>query len=222
MIDDLESTLTQQGYYLAKGVLSQALCQSIRDQLGCKPHQAPIRDPLNKFFKLWDLIKNTQLNELFDFGPIIRSTFFTKPAQQNWQVPWHQDLVIQVKANYENQNYTAWSEKEGIQHRQPTIPILTMRRAFRIHLTQCHIEDAPLRVLPGTHQHLMNDQEIAATSKTQQQYICCEAGDVLIFNPLLLHASSKLQSQELRAVLHLEAIHEAYKNQVPWNNLYSI
>ena len=135
---DLENLLDERGYYLVPNVLSTSECQHILEIMSLHNKSEPIRDPLHKFNELWQTLLRTQLSNYFCFGPVIRSTLFTKPAQHNWQVPWHQDLVIQVQQKIDDHSFTAWSLKEGIHHCQAPAPILNNRRAFRIHLTQCH------------------------------------------------------------------------------------
>ena len=68
----------------------------------------------------------------------------------------------------------------------------------------------------------MSSDEIDDIDKIMSETITCNAGDVLIFNPLLVHASSKISSDEQRAVLHLEAIKQKHAaDTVDWFETHS-
>lgn len=84
--------------------------------------------------------------------------------------------------------------------------------AIRIHLDDSTLENGPLRVLPGTHGlGLLSDQRIQSLASGNDGVSCAVVvGGVIAMRPLLLHASSKSQTDLSRRVLHVEyapAIH---------------
>ncbi len=78
--------------------------------------------------------------------------------------------------------------------------------ALRIHLDDSTQENGPLRVLPGTHQMgVLTDNQVAQLAKELIPLACTvPKGGVLAMRPLIVHASSKSQSEEPRRVLHIE------------------
>src|SRR6266404_1078899 len=78
--------------------------------------------------------------------------------------------------------------------------------ALRVHLDDSTAQNGPLRVLPATHRlGVLTDDEIHQLS-TQVSAVDCvvPTGGVLAMRPLIVHASSKSQSESARRVLHIE------------------
>lgn len=136
----------------------------------------------------------------------VRGLFFDKTPGSNWRVAWHQDRMIAVRGRREIPGFSAWSEKEGVPHVQPPPAILEGMAAIRLHLDDCGPENGPVRVLPGSHRSGLLDQGAIEVWKARIGPVECRAarGDLLVFRPLLLHASSPAASPARRRVIHLE------------------
>jgi ectoine hydroxylase-related dioxygenase (phytanoyl-CoA dioxygenase family) len=136
----------------------------------------------------------------------IRAIYFDKSPDQNWLVPWHQDLTIAVRSRIALTGFGPWSMKDGVPHVQPPIEILENIITLRLHLDDCDERNGALRVLPGSHrQGQLTPSEILAFQSTVPEFICnASAGDALLMRPLLLHASSRSQASRHRRVLHIE------------------
>jgi ectoine hydroxylase-related dioxygenase (phytanoyl-CoA dioxygenase family) len=135
-----------------------------------------------------------------------KATLFDKTPGANWKVPWHQDLTIAVAERQEAEGFTAWSVKEGVQHVQPPAEILEQVLAIRVHLDYAGPDNGALRVIPGSHrQGRLSDEALASLRAEIPEEICTvAAGDLHLYYPLLLHASSASQNAGHRRVLHLE------------------
>lgn len=141
-----------------------------------------------------------------------RATFFDKSPQSNWLVAWHQDTAVPLRRRHELPGWGAWSVKDGVNYAHAPAEVLEQIIAIRIHLDDSTLENGPLRVLPGTHGlGLLSDQRIQSLASGNDGVSCAVVvGGVIAMRPLLLHASSKSQTDLSRRVLHVEyapAIH---------------
>jgi ectoine hydroxylase-related dioxygenase (phytanoyl-CoA dioxygenase family) len=78
--------------------------------------------------------------------------------------------------------------------------------ALRLHLDDSRADNGPLRLLPGTHTlGLLTESDIARLT-TEVPAVDCTvpAGGVVVLRPLIVHASSKAESDLPRRVLHIE------------------
>jgi ectoine hydroxylase-related dioxygenase (phytanoyl-CoA dioxygenase family) len=129
----------------------------------------------------------------------IRSLFFDKTPENNWKVPWHQDLTIAVQQRHPLPDFGPWSIKEGIDHVQPPFWVLQRCLTVRIHLDDCPADNGALRVRPGSH------LQKGGPLEGHDEVVCpLPEGGVLLMSPLLFHASSKSQIPARRRVIHLE------------------
>ncbi|HYI93946.1 MAG TPA: hypothetical protein VEX68_10410, partial [Bryobacteraceae bacterium] len=67
----------------------------------------------------------------------VRGTLFDKTPDDNWLVPWHQDLTICVKERLEVPGFGPWSLEAGVHHVQPPVDFLERMLAIPIHLDDC-------------------------------------------------------------------------------------
>lgn len=155
------------------------------------------------------LILKTRVRELVDaIAPesmAVRAILFDKAGAANWTVPWHQDRSIAVRERIEIASFGPWSTKGGVIHVQPPVEILRAMFALRFHLDPCGTDNGPLRVISGTHHHILESNEIETAVATQEQISCLtRAGGLLVMRPLLLHASSPATKPSHRRVIHIE------------------
>ncbi len=127
----------------------------------------------------------------------VRGLLFDKSAAANWAVPWHRDVTIAVAGRADVPGYGPWSAKAGVTHVQPPNAVLERMLAVRIHLDPCGPDNGPVRVLPGSHR-------LTADASSEPAECVAEAGAILAFRPLILHASSPATRPARRRVVHLE------------------
>jgi hypothetical protein len=108
---------------LHKGVLSPATCRRwralINEEFGTDLYK--VRDVLRKSSQLRRAVLESPVADLIGHTPIVRSILFQKPSSFNWRVPWHQDVLIQVREQRDLSGYGPWSIKEGVPHVQPPL-----------------------------------------------------------------------------------------------------
>lgn len=135
----------------------------------------------------------------------VQCTLFRKSESRNWKVALHQDLSIPVAQRIAHPALSGWSLKQDRHFVQPPTTLLERTLAVRLHLDACGAGDGPLRVVPGSHRHGRLSLETARGLRVAHGEVECTArpGDLLIMQPLLLHASSKaVQPSGRRRVLH--------------------
>lgn len=135
-----------------------------------------------------------------------RATLFDKSPTSNWLVVWHQDTALPLRERLDVTGWGPWSVKEGIHYAHAPAAALSQVLAFRIHLDDSTRENGPLRVLPRTHKlGVLTDDTLHELSTSVSPVDCVTGkGGVLAMRPLLVHASSKSQSEMPRRVLHIE------------------
>jgi ectoine hydroxylase-related dioxygenase (phytanoyl-CoA dioxygenase family) len=125
-----------------------------------------------------------------------RATLFDKSPASNWLVVWHQDTALPVRERRKVPGWGPWSIKDGVVYSHAPAGALEQVLALRLHLDDSVAENGPLRVLPGTHTlGVLSDEGL---------HDLAPRGGVLAMRPLVVHASSKSQSNAPRRVLHIE------------------
>jgi hypothetical protein len=134
------------------------------------------------------------------------ATLFDKSADANWLVSWHQDTALSLSERIETQGWGPWSEKGGVTYAHAPATALERVVALRLHLDDSTADNGPLRVLPATHTlGVLSDGAMHALARKGQASPCLVArGGVLAMRPLLIHASSKVKSNQPRRVIHIE------------------
>ncbi len=136
----------------------------------------------------------------------VRGLFFDKSVDANWRVPWHQDLTVAVREKHEVEGFGPWSIKANVHHVQAPEILLTHMLAVRIHLDDCGPNNGPLRLIPNSHSiGILSPASIEKCVTDREPEVgVAEAGSILGFRPLLLHASSSASEPCHRRVIHLE------------------
>ena len=158
-----------------------------------------------------ELVHDSRLHVLAQqvLGPdafAFRATLFDKSPDSNWLITWHQDKALPLQEKRETPGWGPWSVKMGMNYAHAPADALVQVVALRLHLDDCTEGNGPLRVLPGTHTlGVLSDEEVEKLA-VQNAAVTCLAprGGVLLMRPLLIHASSKLQTEAPRRVLHIE------------------
>jgi ectoine hydroxylase-related dioxygenase (phytanoyl-CoA dioxygenase family) len=135
-----------------------------------------------------------------------RATLFDKSAAANWLVVWHQDTALPLRERFDSTGWGPWSVKEGIDYAHAPATVLSRVLALRVSLDDSTAENGPLRVLPATHtMGVMSDDGIHELSAQVSPVDCVvPKGGVVAMRLLLVHASSKSQTDIPRRVLHIE------------------
>jgi ectoine hydroxylase-related dioxygenase (phytanoyl-CoA dioxygenase family) len=135
-----------------------------------------------------------------------RATLFVKSPDSNWLIAWHQDTALPLMEQREVPGWGPWSVKEGVTYAHAPASALNQVLALRLHLDDCDHANGPLRVLPGTHDMgVLSDDQVSRLGAERGAIECVVGkGGVVAMRPLIVHASSKSQSNEPRRVLHIE------------------
>lgn len=169
----------------------------IRHALGLSPVAAAARQP-----ELIGVARGVLGPDAFPF----RATLFDKSPAANWLVVWHQDTALPLRQRVDLPGWGPWSVKEGIDYAHAPSTALTQVLALRVSCDDSTLVNGPLRVLPGTHTlGVLSDDSLHDLS-TQIAPVDCVVpkGGVVAMRPLVVHASSKSQTEMPRRVLHIE------------------
>lgn len=135
-----------------------------------------------------------------------KATLFDKSPVRNWLVAWHQDTALPLCERREVPGWGPWSIKASVTYARAPASALEQVVDLRLHLDDSRLDNGPLRVLPGTHTlGLLADSDIARLT-TEVPVVDCvaPAGGVVAMRPLIVHASSKAESDLPRRVRHIE------------------
>ena len=132
----------------------------------------------------------------------VRGLYFDKPPGNSWALPWHRDLTVAVKEHGPLDLFKKPTIKAGVPHVQAPVGLLATMLSVRIHLDAVTDRNGPLRVVPGSHA----PEQAIRMGDREPLVLHCEAGDVLLIRPLLLHASghSEPDHRDHRRIVHLE------------------
>jgi ectoine hydroxylase-related dioxygenase (phytanoyl-CoA dioxygenase family) len=152
--------------------------------------------------RLLNLAREILGNDAFPF----RATLFDKSPDANWLVVWHQDTALPLTRRGEMAGWGPWSVKEGIHYAHAPAHALDGVVALRVHLDDSTAHNGPLRAIPGTHKlGVLSDEAVVHLAQQSSSADCIvDRGGVLAMRPLLIHSSSKSQSDVPRRVLHIE------------------
>ena len=168
-----------------------------------------MREVLKKMPELKDILINKNFKKLIiaiDKNMFLtKAIYFDKSPKDNWYVTWHQDVPINVLEKIETEGFSSWTNKKGVISVCPPENISKNTFAMRIHLDDTTSKNGALKVIVGSHNKRLNDEEIKLISTNSIPFVSeIASGGVQLIKPLLLHASSETTVQKRRRVLHLE------------------
>jgi ectoine hydroxylase-related dioxygenase (phytanoyl-CoA dioxygenase family) len=148
----------------------------------------------------------------------VRAVLFDKTQDANWIVAWHQDRTIPVRERIETAGFGPWSTKAGVLHVAPAIAILEGMATLRLHLDDCHDDNAPLHVALGSHRLGLVPADQAHEMAEQRPRMVCHAaaGDVWAYSTPILHTSARSQSSRRRRVLQVDYATEELPGGLQW------
>lgn len=210
----MKQEYSRDGYYLRQGVFDDEKIINLRRELSNfngKSNNYGIRDLMNKVPYIKEIATSSPLinivKEILGNNACpVRSVFFDKTENVNWNVAWHQDTSIALKSKHEINGFGPWSEKQGVVHAEPPSEYLANTLTLRIHLDEANVETGALRVVPGTHRDgRVKSSEILKVVENSTVVECrAKLGDVLLMNPLLFHSSRKATRPCHRRIIHIE------------------
>jgi len=220
-------SLNTNGYYLIKSCFDhQQVSQLLNATLGLAYDNPAygVRNLLQQIPILKQYVNSTAVRELIEpiFGKptlAVRSIYFDKVPQANWNVAWHQDTTIAVREKVDMPGFGPWSAKSGVVHVEPPVEILKNILTMRIHLDETDEDNGALRVLPGSHQHgRIASREIIKIVENETPVTCAaKPGDVLLMRPLLLHSSRKSRHPRHRRIIHIEFSSVTLPSPLQWH-----
>lgn len=220
----MRNHLEQNGFTIVADVFDGAQLHTLGDALAQLPSgSAGVRGLLAKSPELLQLAQSAAIRQMVEpilggEAAVVRSVFFNKTIAVNWQVAWHQDLAIAVKQRIPMPGFGGWSLKDGIPHVQPPAAILERMLTVRIHLDTADAENGALWVVAKSHRLGRMPADSAAQMAADQGKLLCPvgAGGVMLFRPLLLHASRKATTACPRRVIHFEFAAKPLPGPLAW------
>lgn len=147
----------------------------------------------------------------------VRAILFDKSGNTNWGLGWHQDRTIAVTARREVPGFGPWTIKQGMQHVAPPFPLLAGMLTIRVHLDPVPADNAPLLIAPGSHRHLIAEEQIENIVSSHGIHAClADAGDIWIYATPILHASEAAVRPSRRRVLQVDYAAEALPGGLEW------
>jgi hypothetical protein len=136
----------------------------------------------------------------------VRVIYFDKGPDNNWALGWHQDRTIAVRQKVELPGYSVWTVKQGIPHVEPPMAIIEGMLTVRVHVDQVDRENAPLRIVPGSHRlGRINDSMCSQVAIDHGEMEChADAGDIWLYRTAIVHASHKSAVVSRRRVVQID------------------
>ena len=180
-----------------------------------------IRNLLGEIPALGPLLATSALRNLlaslFPAGCYLtKAIYFDKPAQSNWLVAWHQDLMINVASRVDVPGFGPWTTKASWVAVQPPVAVLENTVTLRLHLDDCDATNGALKVVPCSHNVGVIPAETIASHTVTAAVCAVPAGGAMLMKPLLLHASNRSTSARPRRVIHLEFSAEELPAGLAW------
>ena len=172
--------------------------------------------------KLKEVLFNRNLRTLIKegFGAdyfLTKAIYFDKPPQSNWYETWHQDVPVNVNTKTEQEGFRGWTSKKGLVSVCPPLEYLQSAFTIRIHLDDTDEKNGALKVIPKSHFSILSADEIAEMRESTESKCCkVKRGGVHLMKPLTLHASSKIENNQHRRVIHLEFNNRELPEDLDW------
>lgn len=225
----VKTAYAENGYHLIEHAVGARQIEELIAQLSVFAEEANrygVRDLMSKVPAIHELATSAPLltvarDILGEAARPVRSVFFDKVPGANWNVAWHQDTSLALKAMHEVSGFGPWSEKQGVPHAEPPPEYLANTLTLRLHLDRADTQSGVLRVVPGTHRlGRVRSAELLAIVE-QAQIVECNAqpGDLLLMNPLLFHSSRKATQPVHRRIVHIEYSAMALPAPLEWYEL---
>jgi hypothetical protein len=148
----------------------------------------------------------------------VRAILFNKTPRNNWPLAWHQDRTIAVTRRKEVPGFRSWTVKQGIQHVEPPFELIAGMITVRIHLDPVDAENAPLRIIPGSHRlgRVAEADYASALARFGESDCLAEAGDIWMYSTPILHASRPASKPRSRRVVQVDYCAQKLPGGLEW------
>ncbi|MFD2161511.1 phytanoyl-CoA dioxygenase family protein [Paradesertivirga mongoliensis] len=152
--------------------------------------------------KIREFLRKLCREEMFP----VKAFILDKTPENNWIIPWHQDLKIAVSKQIETQGYKNWSVEAGIPHVQPPAEVMSKLVTLRLHLDDCDETNGAINVIPGSHvKGIIPQREIPSILERSTKVLCrVKRFGIMFMNPLILHDSPYSTCSRSRRILQIE------------------
>jgi len=120
----------------------------------------------------------------------VRAILLGKTSEHNWALGWHQNSTIVVREGVGEDGFGPWTLKSGLL--QVELPFDTLARMLilRVHLDRVNTNNAPLRIVPGSHgRGRLSEAEVQRAVTISSERLCrAERGDVWLYGAPIVHA----------------------------------
>ncbi len=212
-------SLNHFGYGLIENVLDPSECDDVREQIDSvfasgddatiesAGHVVGSRNLIDLWHGWQRIVEKSAVADLIrtavgENAGLVRILFFNKPPGQGWSLSMHRDQSIAVKTHVEPAApFSKPTLKGGVPHVVANDELLSRMLTLRLHLDAMHDGNGPLVVIPKSHATRDND-----VAESTMNVIHCNAGDLFVMRPLLMHASRDREpgNTNHRRVIHLE------------------
>ncbi|WP_010161212.1 phytanoyl-CoA dioxygenase family protein [Sphingomonas sp. PAMC 26617] len=151
----------------------------------------------------------------------VRAILFDKTSERNWALGWHQDRTIVVRERTDADGFGPWTVKSGLIQVEPPFDILERMVTLRVHLDQVDANNAPLRIVPGSHRlGRLSEAEVQGVVATSGERLClAERGDVWLYATPIVHASLAADPPRRRRVLQVDYSADAAPHPLAWHGI---
>jgi len=210
--------LEHDGYELVPGYLAKQDFVALERELEAAPIKSyharkngakfAIRNVHLQLPALRPLLEQGRLHSLATevLGPevkLVNATLFDKLPGANWFVPPHQDLLVPVSGETDDDRWTNRTQKANIIYIEPPQAAQDQLLAVRVHLDKCPGDNGALEVVPATHHSRFSEEEIAKMDERSFEICPAGYGEILLMKPLLVHRSRAAKLPQRRRVLHV-------------------
>jgi hypothetical protein len=151
----------------------------------------------------------------------VRAILFDKTSERNWALGWHQDRTIVVRERVGADGFGPWTLKSGLIQVEPPFDILERMVTLRVHLDQVDANNAPLRIVPGSHRlGRLSEAEAQRLVTTSGERLClAERGDVWLYATPIVHASLAANPPRRRRVIQVDYSADAAPYPLAWHGI---
>ncbi|MCL6250408.1 phytanoyl-CoA dioxygenase family protein [Altererythrobacter sp. KTW20L] len=151
----------------------------------------------------------------------VRAVLFDKSPGANWQLDWHQDRTIAVKARHNVPGFENWNVKQGMVHVEPPYDLLANMVTVRVHLDPVDERNGVLEVVAGSHRCGRISEAAIPRFVTEGPIRNClaEKGDCWFYRTPILHRSARSRSSARRRVLQIDYSADPLPEPLAWRGL---
>jgi len=158
---------------------------------------------------------------LGDAARPVRAVLFDKSKATNWALGWHQDRTIVVERRIDTPGFGPWTTKAGLVQVEPPFALLNRMVTVRAHLDPVDADNAPLRIVPGSHRlGRIAEDDIASVVDRLGEATCLAArGDIWCYATPIIHGSRAAARPRRRRVLQIDYSADTLPAPLRWHGL---